>query len=192
LGGLPLALATAGALLRQTTISFAAYHQSYEQSWHKVRDMSPTILSYQDRTLRTTWDLSLKRVQMVNGVAADLVQLWAYFDHQDLWYGLIVAGQRAAPELCPVPVEDELDFHAVMKVLCDHSLAEPRPDLDGYGCHSCLHDWIRNVLRGHSSPERELFSLLSVGLSVPDKSVEKYWILQRRLMLHANLLYALM
>ena len=62
LDGLPLALATAGAYLNQTAISFSDYLRLYKASWTKLLKMSPELSSYEDRTLYSTWQLSFDHV----------------------------------------------------------------------------------------------------------------------------------
>jgi hypothetical protein len=113
-------------------------------------------------------------VTRVNPSATALFRLWGYFNNQDLWYGLLVTGDSAASELSPVILEDELDFHGLMKVLHGYYLAEPRPDSDGYGCHGCVYDWICNSLRKTVDEELQTFALLSVGLSIPGESKEDF------------------
>ncbi|KAN0067867.1 P-loop containing nucleoside triphosphate hydrolase protein [Elaphomyces granulatus] len=58
LDGLPLALATAGAYLDQTAISFSDYLRLYKASWAKLLTTSPELRSYEDRMLYSTWQLS--------------------------------------------------------------------------------------------------------------------------------------
>jgi hypothetical protein len=84
LDGLPLALATAGAYLGQVSISVEKYIHYYTDSWLKLQKTSPGLLSYEDRTLYTTWNLSYEHIQTQNEKAAQLLRLWAYFDNQDV------------------------------------------------------------------------------------------------------------
>lgn len=60
LDGFPLALAIAGAYLKQTAISFSDYLHLYETSWAKLQKTSPELSSYEDRTLYSTWQISFK------------------------------------------------------------------------------------------------------------------------------------
>jgi hypothetical protein len=85
LDGLPVALATAGAYLYLVSDSFAEYLQSYEESWLRLQEDTPRLPSYEDRTLYTTWGISLNHVKQQNPLAVKLLQLWAYFDKQDVW-----------------------------------------------------------------------------------------------------------
>ena len=96
--GLPLALATAGAYLKQVTTSFSDYLRLYEASWMKLQRTSPQLTSYEDRTLYSTWQLSFDRVEQRNGLSAKLLRLWAYFDNQDLWFELLRHSDSEDPD----------------------------------------------------------------------------------------------
>src|SRR5450432_977948 len=89
LDGLPLALAIAGAYLDQVAISFSDYLRLYKESWAKLQKTSPELSSYEDRTLYSTWQISFDHVEQQNGLSAQLLRLWAYFDNQDLWFELL-------------------------------------------------------------------------------------------------------
>lgn len=75
LDGLPLALATAGVYLNQVTTSFAEYLEMYRASWLEVQRSSPQITTYKDRSLYTTWRLSLDQIKRRDGDAAKLLKL---------------------------------------------------------------------------------------------------------------------
>jgi NB-ARC domain len=49
LDGLPLALATAGAYLYQVATSFGDYLRLYQDSWLRLQEDAPQLLSYEDR-----------------------------------------------------------------------------------------------------------------------------------------------
>jgi hypothetical protein len=92
LDGLPLALATAGAYFHQAPDSFDEYLLSYEESWLQLQQDTPQLLSYEDRTLYTTWGISFNHVREQSSLATKLLQLWAYFDNQDMWLQLLQEG----------------------------------------------------------------------------------------------------
>jgi hypothetical protein len=84
LDGLPLALATAGAYLYQVLTSFADYVRLYNASWLRLQQKTPKLLSYEDQALYSTWNISLDHVKQQSLIAFKLLQMWAYFDHQDV------------------------------------------------------------------------------------------------------------
>jgi hypothetical protein len=56
--------------------SFADYRQLYKQSWLRLQQKTPQLLSYED-------------VEQQSELATKLLQLWAYFDNQDIWLELL-------------------------------------------------------------------------------------------------------
>ena len=117
LDGLPLALATAGAYLSQSALSFSDYLHLYRESWTKLLKMSPELSSYEDRTLYSTWQLSFDRIKQQNKLSANLLRLWAYFDNQDIWFELLRHGSSADPEWIRELTKDELSFNGAVRVL---------------------------------------------------------------------------
>jgi hypothetical protein len=76
LDGLPLALTTAGAYLDQTARSFSDYLHLYIESWVKLKETSPKLSSYEDRTLYSTWQISFNNIKQRNPLSANLLRLW--------------------------------------------------------------------------------------------------------------------
>ncbi|KAL9084632.1 MAG: hypothetical protein Q9165_007987 [Trypethelium subeluteriae] len=192
LDGLPLALATAGAYLKQMSTSFADYLRLYDEEWRKLQKYSPQVSSY-DRQLYSTWQLSLDHIRQQNKHSAKLLQLWAYFDNQDLWFELLREGRSSGPEwLCQI-TEDELSFNEVVRVLCDHGLVEidnsskeNGVELQGYGMHSCVHSWTVHIVNEEWDSELVGLALECVGSHVPNSHVQNFWVTQRRLLRHAD------
>jgi len=145
LDGLPLALATAGAYLNQTAISFSDYLRIYKASWMNLLKMSPELSSYDDRTLYSTWQLSFDHVKQRNELSAKLLQLWAYFDNRDIWFELLQHAGSEDPEWIRELTKDELSFNGAVRVLSDHGLVEvdvssqERIESRGYSIHGCVH-----------------------------------------------------
>ena len=75
LDGLPLALATAGAYLDQTARSFSDYLRLYKESWVRLKEISPVLSSYEDRTLYSTWQISFDNIKQQNPLSANLLRL---------------------------------------------------------------------------------------------------------------------
>src|SRR5436305_15079414 len=148
LDGLPLALATAGAYLDQVATSFADYLRLYEESWLKLQQTSPELDSYEDRAFYSTWQLSFDQIKQQNYLSTKLLQLWAYFDNQDLWFELLQHEPSDAPRWFTQMTEDELSFTQAVRILCDYGLAERDKsskengvESRGYSMHSCVHSW---------------------------------------------------
>ena len=186
LDGLPLALATAGAYLNQLSISLKDYIRYYNESWSLLQQENLELLSYEDRTMYTTWRLSYDRVQSIDGAAAEVFKLWAYFDNSDLWCELLAAGIENGPEWFKKIVCNEIHFNKAVRVLCDHALVEPLESTTGYGMHSCVCSWIKNVLNSELDPSFGSLALDCVGRSVPDNTIPQHWEIEKRLLPHAD------
>ena len=191
LDGFPLALATAGAYLKQAPISFSHYLRLYEKSWAKLQKTSPKLSSYEDRTLYSTWQISFEHVERRNILSAQLLRLWAYFDNQDIWFELLQYSDTEDPNWIQELIEDELSFHGAMRVLSDHGLVEvEKPSLElvesqGYSIHGCVHSWTVHVLNQEWNYELARVAVKSIALHVPGEQADRPWLTQRRLLQHA-------
>jgi tetratricopeptide (TPR) repeat protein len=193
LDGLPLALATAGAYLYQVSTSFADYVRLYNASWLRLQQKTPELLSYEDRALYSTWNISLDHVKEQSLPAFKLLQLWAYFDNQDVWFELLRECQQDGPEWFSQLMEDQLSFDKAVRVLCEHALVEAdftlydeRVESLGYSMHSCVHSWTKHVVNQFWDSNMARLVLCCVGLHVPDRSRPQYWGIDQRLVGHAN------
>ncbi|CAN9171071.1 unnamed protein product [Alternaria alternata] len=193
LDGLPLALATVGAYLYHVSTSFADYLQLYKVSWLHLQQNTPQLLSYEDRALYSTWNISFDHVKQQSELSTKLLQLWAYFDNQDVWLELVQAGRIGSPAWFLGLTEDRISFDAALRVLCDHALVEADTAFQtnniesrGYSMHSCVHAWTVHVVNERWDDEMAKLALRCVGLHVPRTSVQQYWVTEQRLLRHAN------
>ncbi|KAF7509631.1 hypothetical protein GJ744_007669 [Endocarpon pusillum] len=183
LDGLPLALATAGSYLSQTTGTFSDYLQLYEDRLEELEQNSEGLLEYDDRRLWTTWAISLKQIESHDPEAVKLIQLLAYFDNQDIWYGLLrPGGDCGLPWLSDV-VRNEIRFNRAMAKLHDYSLIDIWPG--SYSIHACLHDWALGFLNRDLNSALHGVALHCVGQNVVDWSSPGCYIGNRRLLQHA-------
>jgi len=141
LGGLPLALATAGAYLRRSTFSFERYLQKYEQTWN-VDHHWPAKLPEYERTLYTTWEVSYKSLERENHSAARLLGLLAYFSSRRFWYELFQAGvSEGLPEWLYGVISSDIAFESAMRTLTDYCFLEVQVSSSSWSMHMCVHDW---------------------------------------------------
>lgn len=197
--GLPLALATAGAYLDQVSTSFTDYIRLYKASWLKLQQTSPQISSYEDRQLYSTWQLSLDHIEQQNKNSAMLLRLWAYFDNQDLWYGLLREGRNKGHEWLDQITEDELSFNEAVRVLCDHGLVEVDKSskksgakIEGYEMHSCVHSWTIHMVNQEWDTELASLALMCIYEHVPKTNYNpNYFKIGQRLLRHASRCWAL-
>ncbi|KAI4265147.1 MAG: hypothetical protein L6R38_009625 [Xanthoria sp. 2 TBL-2021] len=134
--GLPLALVTAGDYISQTADSFGEYLQMYEQSWTDLAENSDNLMEYDDRTLYSTWNLSLKQVAAQDPQAAELFRLMGYLGNADLWYKLFRKGAGSTPDwFCDI-TKSNPRFNKAMATLHSYSLIEAI--LGHYSLHAML------------------------------------------------------
>lgn len=187
LGGLPLAIVQAGRYMQETGTSCQSYLRLYETSWSALQADVPRMRDYANGSVQTTWTISYDRIRQLDFAAAKLLQLWACLDHQDLWFGLLRRGSQGqtVPDWLQNIVRQELSFKRVMKTLLAYSLVESHQDIESYSMHPVVHDWcIVSIDRGKLDLMR--LALTIVGHAAPERSESMFWVMQQRLIPHAN------
>ncbi|KAH6704226.1 hypothetical protein BKA61DRAFT_680479 [Leptodontidium sp. MPI-SDFR-AT-0119] len=190
LDGLPLALATAGAYLDQTARSFSDYLRLYKESWARLKETSPELSSYEDRTLYSTWQISFDNIKQRNPFSANLLRFWAYFDNQDLWFELLQHDESDKPEWLRELTKDELSFEGAVRVLSSHGLVEvatsSRESIEskGYSIHGCVHSWTIYTLNQEWDYDLAKLAVKFVGAHVRGEKDSQPWTMQRRLLQH--------
>ena len=188
LGYLPLALVQAGTYMRETKTGCSKYLELYEASWTQLAAETPRLRDYENGSIQTTWMISYERVRQGNRTAGKLLQLWGYLDHQDVWYELFRRGCDGCLEeygWLQKLAGSEIVFKRVMKSLLAYSLIESQRDRENYSIHPVTHDWCTETI---SSGQGDLMlaALTIVGTAAPGHSEGEYWLLQQRLLPHAD------
>jgi tetratricopeptide (TPR) repeat protein len=183
LDGLPLALATAGAYLRQVSDSFSDYLQLYDNNWDDLGQYSDGLLDYDGRTLYSTWNVSYQQIQRRDPSAAELLRLMAYLGNQDLWYELFQAGADAEPWWLEI-VKSKARFNYAISMLHDYSLVEVQAG--SYSLHACVHDWTLELLNRSFDDKLCRLAVRCIGRSVQLDTKAEYWIGNRRLLQHVQ------
>ena len=194
LDGLPLALSTAGTYLTQVSTSWRQYLQDYESAWGQLQKLSPQLLTYENRAMYSTWNISFASIRRRSESAAMLLRLWAFFGNEDLWYELLRRrGTKDGPKWLRDLTETRLAFDQSMRMLCSHGLVEPGSitaqngsESSGYSVHACVHAWIIHVLNGPNEQALAALAMECTSLHVPGPEIPQYWLIQRRLLLHAD------
>ena len=156
--GLPLALATAGSLLRQTSLSCAEYLDIHNSHWVSLYDTKDSELLDYNRTLASTWMVSADSVAQQDPDALALLKYLAYFGNQDIWYELVAAARQqnaACPAWMVRVTANRICFDRTIQKLVRHSLVDVIPG--SYHLHPCLHDWL--LARFNDPPDYQLFTL---------------------------------
>jgi len=195
LNGLPLALTQAGAFIGRTDVDVLKYIKFFNETWSVLMQKHDQLpLEGYERSMLTTWKISYEQVLRQSEAAAWLLRLWAFFHHDDFWYGLLASSGHIAQDIeefekfrLPTWLTDlassELEFSSAMGLLKACSLADSQGE-GSYTMHSVPHQWGRSL-----SPEADAASLLSISVCVlasiaPSEDDNEYWKLDRRLLQH--------
>jgi tetratricopeptide (TPR) repeat protein len=160
LDGFPLALATAGAFLKQTHLTFVEYLQQYDFKWKVSNRRLRALPEYSDRTLYTTWMISFDQIEKEDRQVAQLLMLLAYFDNQNVSYELLHAGtSKSSPPWLIELTNEPGDFADAMSVLSEYCLVETRPGTHYYSIHVCVHDWLLNGIDSTPKEQEQRYSI---------------------------------
>jgi tetratricopeptide (TPR) repeat protein len=194
LDGLPLALAQAASYLREERgLDIATYAQFYKQAWQELmkrkgEDGFP-LLDDLEYVAWITWKIAFDAVKEKNEAAASLLRLWAFLDDRDLWHGLLRAATESQvhwPNWLKEMADNEPAFVDTIQLLQNYSMVESTKRLKSYGIHPAVY---RLTLYLENDGRRGEFLQLAVklvGWAVPDLKTEQDWVLQRRLLPHAD------
>ena len=131
--------------------------------------------------------ISYERIRQVNLSAAKFLQLWAYLDHQNMWYELLSRGRHNFDEYSWLRdlIQSEISFKEIMRALLAYSLIESHERIESYSIHSVIYDWCTKSI----SRDQVNFIILAsiiVSSAMPNQSEPKYWLTQQRLLPHAD------
>ncbi|CAD0032314.1 unnamed protein product, partial [Aureobasidium pullulans] len=194
LSGLPIALTQAGAYIRQTGVSVAEYMDHYNSTWQQLMEKQDEYCLQEDleRSVLTTWKISYEQVRSRSEGASNLLKLWSFLYADDLWYDLVACSKTLAshvvvPKWLLLLAENKLEFNRAMGLLIKYSLVESKMETRSYTMHSVLHSWCLHVAQ-HDSEKGDFRRLASciVGQADPPVEMVGFWILQRRLLPHAQ------
>lgn len=149
--------------LRKSSITFQQYLEAYERRWNINPKRPLRLLEYEDRTLFTTWNVTYAKLKEDDPIAANVLQLLAYFSPQHIWYDLIHAG-LAAESVPWLSIElpwlydfcaERIDFENVMATLVEYCMMEAHSATESYMLHNCVHDWTLYEL--NQTPDARLY-----------------------------------
>ena len=143
-----------------------------------------------ERSMLTTWKISYDQVLRRCEAAAWLLRLWAFFYHDDLWYGLLAASTWRLANGTETPTwftklaGSSLEFSSAMGLLKAYSLADSQEG-GSYSMHSVLHQWSRSLSLHSDAASLLSISVCVLGNAAPSEDDKEYWKLDRRLLQHA-------
>jgi tetratricopeptide (TPR) repeat protein len=195
LDGLPLALAQAGSFIGRTGVDVPKYIVFFDETWSALmqkHDQFP--LDGYDGSMLTTWKLSYDQVLRQSETAAWLLRLWAFFHHDDFWFGIMAESVNIPFYLeegeefdMPTWLAElsgcELEFSSAMGLLKAYSLAESTGE-GSYTMHSVLHRWSRSLSLDVDAASLISISICVLASAIPDEEDATSWQLERRMLQH--------
>ena len=148
------------------------------------------LVDYEQGSVGTTWTVSFKAVEARNRNVANLLRLWAFIDSRDLWHGLLQAaadgGEQWPGWLCDI-AGNEVRYLDAARLLLRYSMIEAQESVQGsHMMHPAVHRWASHIQDGAAKREVLRLAVMVVGSSVPGSTSRNYWVLQRRLLAHAE------
>jgi len=194
LDGLPLALAQAASYLRETGLDTPSYIRLYKQQWDDLMrsdgESASPLVDYEQRSVGTTWTISFKAIEARNEKAANLLRLWAFIDNKDLWHGLLQMAADSGehwPGWLREMASSEVAFLDAARLLLRYSMIGAQESVQGsYVMHPVVHRWVSHIQDGVEKRGFLRLAVMVVGWSVPSSTSTDYWVLQRRLLPHAE------
>ncbi|KAH7116429.1 Pfs, NB-ARC and TPR domain protein [Dactylonectria macrodidyma] len=192
LQGLPLALAQAASYLRERGMDVATYIQIYNQQWQKLMGSDNPLTDYHQKSIATTWAVSLDAIENKSTDAMNVLRLWACLDNKQFWHGLLkVAKSMDSEEQWPPwllrMASDVTCFADAMGLLLRYSMIQAQAEPRGsYAMHPVVHRWVLHLDSNEKNRDFARLALILVGHSVPTQETKEYWTLQQRILPHAE------
>jgi hypothetical protein len=166
LGYLPLALEQAGAFIAHTgVITLTRYLELFEERNLELLEKGRPRGRHQ-RTVDTTWDLSLERLQQEAPAAVELLNLLAFLAPDDLPSQLLASHADQLPAILAGAVQDELALVEVIGAAQRYSLMKVTGN--ALSTHRLLQAVIRQALNGETQREWAAVAVRLVRASFPD------------------------
>jgi tetratricopeptide (TPR) repeat protein len=177
--------------MHETGTSIADYLQFYHTSWSDLQLQSNPERQYQQGNMLQTWMISYREIQKRDANAAELLLFLSRFDNRDIWFELVKGSHQSSnpPSWLERTISSNFAFKIGVKALIGFSLLEVKEQEGGYAMHPVVQDWCIHLASADKAVDltqlNEL-ALVSVGYTVPNRSVRNYAELQQRLLPHAN------
>ncbi|KAH7628858.1 hypothetical protein B0T09DRAFT_267498 [Sordaria sp. MPI-SDFR-AT-0083] len=191
LGGLPLALAQAAAYMGELNLHVASYIRLYEQQWDELfQNTDSSLPDYGNRSVWTTWTISFNAIETRDKNAGNLLRLWAFLDNREMWHSLLqvaINDQEQWPKWLRDIACNEVKFFNILRLLLRYSMIEAREsEQSNYSMHPVVHRWISHIQDDSRKRVFLRLAVMLIGFSVPHITTKNYWVLQRRLLPHAE------
>ena len=186
LGGLPLALAQAGAYIEETRCSLSEYQKLYQHYRADLLNRRGGQGYDHPEPVATTWTLSFEKVEQQNPAAADLLRMCAFLASSAIPEELLIKGAHyLGGKLWPVAT-DPFEFAQVIAALRAYSLLT-HDSVDGtLTVHRLIQTVVRDALLSSESDLWKQRAVLALDAAFPEVEFD-IWSTCERLLPHALL-----
>ena len=174
-------------------MTVSKYLEFYDKTWTSLMASQHTfpLQEYPERSVLTTWKMSYDRIVDVEQRAANLLDLWAFFDPADVWYELAAKFQnlplhdRISEDFLPT---SELAFEHCISILSRYSLLTKAADGLHHSIHPVVNAWcLHNILASEKKlPLCGLALRMTAEIASPLGFDMSKWIVARRVLNHAS------
>ena len=178
---LPLALDQAGAYIKETGISLAAYIQLYSQHWVSLLSQQEnTTVSY-PKSVAITWLLTFSKIEQANPAASEVLRLCAFLQ-RDAIPGEIFSNsiELLSPVLAPI-VADPLAFNQVITILQAYALIYYNVTENTLSLHRLVQIMLRGIMDEQEIRQWAERAIRSVNHIFPVATIETWPQCQRYL-----------
>ena len=176
----------------QTNTDITGYIKLYHQTWSALWENNIPLKDYPNRSILTTWTLSYQEMEKACPNAAQMLQLWSCFDHNDLWYELFAApllgeiiSEAGLPGWYVQSTGSLIKFNSVIQNLLNYSLVQPYSMPSAYSVHPVVHKWCyHSILKDRNMIYR--LGLVILGSAISQATDLNFWVEERRLISHCN------
>ncbi|HYP39092.1 MAG TPA: FxSxx-COOH system tetratricopeptide repeat protein [Chloroflexia bacterium] len=161
LGGLPLALAQAGAYIEANGVTIEHYLELFQLRREDLWAGEQGPLDYDKRTVSITLSLAIKQVETKAPASMDLLHLCAFLGPDDIPRSMLSGGKEYLPEQLGETVADELKMNKAIEALRHYSLVEVDMDRTSLSVHRLVQAVVRDGLGGD---ERKVWAEAAVDV----------------------------
>jgi tetratricopeptide (TPR) repeat protein len=152
--GLPLALDQTGAYIVETGCSFATYCEQYTNRSIKLLQRRGKRFIGHEMSVATTFSLALERVEEINPMAADILQICTLLHGEAIPDEIF---QDGAIYLGPCLANNLDDWDEAVGILLDYSLVQRNTE-----AHTLtIHNLVQTVLKDMMAEEEEIYESLA-------------------------------
>jgi tetratricopeptide (TPR) repeat protein len=181
LGDLPLALEQAAAYLDQTGTPPQEYLGLLRERGPELFALGRPVTS--EKTIATTWTVSLDRIRTEFPIARDLLRMCAFLGSGDLPRVLLTEHPEVLPEQLAVALRDQVAFQQALGAIRRYSLATVTTEM--INVHRLVQAVVRHQLDHDQAQEWAAAALRLVRAALPsDHTDRKAWPRYARLLPH--------